>query len=124
MIAEGNVVRLDDKYIRFTEVIKKASIVDGTIVVLLNWENDSTSFENVFGLDENLHVKWQIERMAEFEHEGKMYKGIDKPYVDYYENSDKSLTLINYDGTKIDVNPQTGQVLKNPILSRFGRRPW
>ena len=75
-------------------------------------------------MDESLHVIWQFKKMPELEYDGRTYVGIENPYVDFLLNAQGNLTLLNYDGTKVEVDPETGEILNDPMVSHIGRRPW
>lgn len=121
---KGNELISEDFRKQLRNPIKKIEFFEKIIVVLLERELNTDFFENVLAFDYSLKSVWQIEKLPEFEYQGKTYLGINKPYTDIVKLSEKELVLFNYDGTKLKVNPVDGQLLVNPMKSRIGKRSW
>lgn len=80
--------------------------------------------ENVYGVNIHGMVTWQIKNLDTWTFNGEQRVGIREPYAGIVKLDDKTVRLINLDGTRFEVNPWTGELLSHPLESRIGNRPW
>jgi len=85
------------------------------VVVLLNRDNYKKNNENVFCVDTNGVLKWQVPK----------YDYIDKrsPFVSINKDYDNA-KLYNWDSSYVIIEPATGKVIVDAFQSRKNRRPW
>ena len=85
---------------------------------------ESTTNENVYGINADGKIEWQIERLTKLTHNGIEFNGISEPYTSIIKLNDKTLKLMNWDSTYFEVYSHTGELKTNPMESRIGKRPW
>ncbi len=89
--------------ISFPYPVQKAIEFDHTIVVMLDAPPGTRYNENVFGIDRNGNVVWQIEKRP------SPYP--DTAYLNLNRAGDNA-KLNNYDGSELIVEPHTGKILE------------
>ncbi len=111
--------------IKFNNDIKKIIDFGNIIVILLEREVNSDFINNVYGVNmKKNEIEWQIDNLVNAKYENVVYNGINSPYVDIYKTADDEVKLINWDGTKIHLDVNSGTIISNIIESRKGRRTW
>jgi hypothetical protein len=119
----GNKLIVDNNTTEFTEQISE--IIDfGDFIVVRTDCSNSTTNENVFGINNKDQQIWQINQMETLIHRGKQYGGIIEPYSGLTKVDDNTVRLHNWDGTRFDIDSKTGELLTHPMDSRIGKRPW
>lgn len=109
----------------FKNPIKKVLEFNKVLVVLLEREIGTNFYQNIFGVNKsNGNLAWQIENLEQIKYEDEYYEGIIKPYVDIIEIDIFKIKAINWDGSQVELDVNTGKVLKNLIESRKNKRPW
>jgi len=79
-------------------------------IVILDYYSYNQDNENVFGVNNEGEIIWQIEGYPHvYEH---------SPFVDISQNADKLVTAFNWDGSRIIINPMTGRIVEGPIEGR------
>ena len=120
---ENNVLTINSLKIEFQDKIIEAILFD-KVLVLRTDNFESSTNENVYGVNTDGKIVWQIEKLEYFIHKNKKYEGISKPYVSIQKLNDKTLQLTNFDGTKFQVDFRSGKLISDPMESRIGKRPW
>ncbi|NEV95072.1 hypothetical protein G3567_13085 [Psychroflexus sp. YR1-1] len=116
-------LKIGEKSFEFDNEIKEVIEFDGLLVVRTDYY-ESTANENVYGINANGKIEWQIEKLTKLTHNGIEYNGISEPYTSIIKLSDKTLKLMNWDSTSFEVYARTGELKTNPMESRLGKRPW
>ncbi|NNE64673.1 MAG: hypothetical protein HKN34_11370, partial [Gammaproteobacteria bacterium] len=88
--------------ISFNFDIAKAVSYDELAVVMLKIPSGVKFNENVFGVDTDGRIKWQVEKIFP--------ESDDSPYVDILKFSD-GLYAINWSGVRTKINLDTGKVI-------------
>lgn len=109
--------------IEIKDVVK--DVVDfGEILIIRTDGFHSKTNENVYGVNENCQIVWQIKAMLNINYKGKEYIGINKPYSGLTKFDNNTLRLHNFDSTNVDIDPWTGNLTTNLVKYRIGKRPW
>tara|TARA_R110002072_G_scaffold287464_5_gene453169 strand:+ start:5945 stop:6301 length:357 start_codon:yes stop_codon:yes gene_type:complete len=85
------------------------------IVVLLCRDYYKKDNENVFCLDTDGVIKWQVPKY-DYIYDRSPFVGIDK--------EGDNVKLYNWDSSYVIIEPTTGKVIVDAFQSRKGRRPW
>lgn len=116
-------LKIGEKSLEFDNEIKEVIEFDGFLVVRTDYY-ESTTNENVYGINADGKIEWQIEKLTKLTHNGIEYNGISEPYTSIIKLCDKTLKLMNWDSTNFEVYARTGELKTNPMESRIGKRPW
>ena len=116
-------LKIGKKLLEFDNEIKEVIDFDGFLVVRTDYY-ESTTNENVYGINTNGKIEWQIEKLTKLTHNGIEYNGISEPYTSIIKLTNKTLKLMNWDSTSFEVYAHTGELKTNPMESRIGKRPW
>jgi len=116
-------LKIGENSLEFDNEIKEVIEFDGFLVVRTDYY-ESTTNENVYGINANGKIEWQIEKLTKLTHNGIEYNGISEPYTSIIKLNDKTLKLMNWDSTSFEVYARTGELKTNPMESRIGKRPW
>jgi hypothetical protein len=116
-------LKIGKKLLEFDNEIKEVIDFDGFLVVRTDYY-ESTTNENVYGINTNGKIEWQIEKLTKLTHNGIEYNGISEPYTSIIKLTNKTLKLMNWDSTSFEVYANTGELKTNPMESRIGKRPW
>ena len=109
--------------IEFENSIKEVIEFANILVVRTDYLNSNIN-ENVYGINFDCKIEWQVPKMEKITFENKEYIGITEPYANLKKINDDKIRLVNCDSTYFDINPRNGELLTNPISSRSGKRPW
>ena len=96
----------NNKKICFNHEITKVISCDDLVVVLLNIPDGTKFNENIFGVDSEGRIKWQIEKI--------LPDSDDSPYVDIRKLSD-GLYAFNWSGIKTKIKLETGKVVYKQV---------
>ena len=96
----------------------------GQVILIITDYSESDINENVWGVNEEGKVLWQIPTVDEVEYEGKKYVGITHPYTGVHKIDERTARLFNWEGGYYEIDPATGKFTKNIIEFRKGKRPW
>ncbi len=119
----NNILTIGNNSIEFADEIEEVVDFENCLVVRTKRFNSST-LENVYGVNELAKITWQVPLMESIVYQEKEYIGITKPYNRLTKIDDRRIKLHNYDGTTFEVDVTNGKIITNPIESRIGRRPW
>ena len=118
-----NILTIGDKSIEFDNLIKE--VIDfGDCFVVRTDNNKFITNENVYGVNINGQLNWQIKKMEKLTFNGKEYNGITDPYSGLTKVDNNRVILYNWDSTNFEVNPKSGELLTDPMKSRIGHKPW
>jgi len=120
---ENKELKIDEKSLEFDNEIKEVIDFNGFLVVRTDYSKSTTN-ENVYGINTDGQIEWQIEKLNKLTHNGIEYNGISEPYTSIIKLTDKTLKLLNWDSTNFEVYAHTGELKTNPMESRLGKRPW
>jgi hypothetical protein len=120
---ENKELKIDEKSLEFGNEIKEVIDFNGFLVVRTDYSKSTTN-ENVYGINTDGQIEWQIEKLNKLTHNGIEYNGISEPYTSIIKLNDKTLKLLNWDSTNFEVYAHTGELKTNPMESRLGKRPW
>ncbi|MGK0448822.1 MAG: hypothetical protein ACJA2M_002623 [Polaribacter sp.] len=120
---ENKELKIDEKSLEFGNEIKEVIDFNGFLVVRTDYSKSTTN-ENVYGINTDGQIEWQIEKLNKLTHNGIEYNGISEPYTSIIKLTDKTLKLLNWDSTNFEVYAHTGELKTNPMESRLGKRPW
>ena len=120
---QNRILTIGKGKIEFENSIKEVVECDNILVVIIDYQSSKIN-ENVFGINSNCKIEWQIPKMEKIIYQDKEYIGITKPYSNLIKINQDKIRLINRDSTYFDVDPKNGKLLTNPIASRLGNRPW
>ena len=73
-------LKIGKKLLEFDNEIKEVIDFDGFLVVRTDYY-ESTTNENVYGINTNGKIEWQIEKLTKLTHNGIEYNGISEPYT-------------------------------------------
>ncbi|MFY0481974.1 hypothetical protein ACI6PS_05155 [Flavobacterium sp. PLA-1-15] len=118
-----NVLRLGAKKIEFPFKISHTEKFGEVILVITDY-HESNINENVWGVNRNGEIIWQIPKVDQVEFEGKQYLGINDPYTEVYKVDEKTARLFNWEGGYFEIDPLTGKFTKNILEFRNKKRPW
>ena len=123
--AEGPVLHLGQRQVTFPTSILEFRTFETRVVVVLSWTPNSPP-ENVFAVDFDGRIVWQVPELKAIEFQGRSYVGVTEPYVGLGDGGSGVVRLFNWDGgTFVDLEVETGRLRNNPIESRQQRgRPW
>ena len=120
---KNKILTIGDKSVDFENQIME--VVDfGSYLVVRTDYYKSTTNENVYGVNEQGQIIWQIKKMSKLTHNGKEYNGITDPYSCLTKIDNNRIKLHNWDNTSFDVDSKSGELLSDPMESRIGKRPW
>tara|TARA_R110002020_G_scaffold17804_10_gene63149 strand:+ start:26001 stop:26378 length:378 start_codon:yes stop_codon:yes gene_type:complete len=120
---ENKELKINGKSIEFDDQIKEVVEFDEFLVVRTDYY-ESTTNENVYGVNADGKIEWQIERLPKLTHNGIEYDGIKDPYTTIKKLTNKTLKLVNWDSTNFEIYAHSGKLKTNPMESRIGKRPW
>tara|TARA_R110002096_G_scaffold63760_2_gene156129 strand:- start:558 stop:935 length:378 start_codon:yes stop_codon:yes gene_type:complete len=120
---ENKELKINGKSIEFDDQIKEVIEFDRFLVVRTDYF-ESTTNENVYGINADGKIEWQIEKLTKLTHNGKEFDGITDPYTGIKKLTDKTLRLFNWDSTHFEIYAHTGKLKTDPMESRIGKRPW
>ena len=120
---ENKELKIGEKSLEFDDEIKEVIDFNGFLVVRTDYY-ESTTNENVYGINTDGKIEWQIEKLTKLTHNGIEFNGISEPYTSIIKLTDKTLKLMNWDSTYFEVYAHTGELKTNPMESRIGKRPW
>lgn len=125
-IIDNNKLNFENNWsLRFRSPIKKFIDFENVLIILLEREINTGFIQNVYAINKKTgEQQWQIDRLEEIEYQNEVFIGIEKPYVDIVKIAANKVRLINWDGTRLDVNTDTGILLINVIEARKGKKPW
>jgi hypothetical protein len=106
-ITEGELQLDSGRKVTFLYPIIKAVEFDNIFVVMLDVPPGAHYNENVFGVDADGNIIWQIEKLP------SPYP--DTIYVSLNQQGDKA-KLNNYDGSELVINPATGQLINKRFV--------
>lgn len=113
---DGHFVQSQGKKHKFPDLIAESLIFDDILVVRLAGDPSKRSNRNVYAVDNNAKVLWQIpDRHHMNEH---------SPYVGLYR-SDIFVEAFNWDGTSMKLDPRRGTVYSEGYVHTefMSRRP-
>ncbi|TXE14912.1 hypothetical protein ES692_17600 [Psychroserpens burtonensis] len=120
---ENNILEINNQRIELNDEIKEVIEFDGILVIRTDYF-ESTTNENIYGINIYGKIEWQIKKMTKLTHNGIEYNGISEPYTSIMKLTEKTLKLINWDSTNFEIYAKTGEIKTNPMLSRIGKRSW
>ena len=120
---ENKELKIGEKSLDFDDEIKEVIEFDQFLVVRTDYYNSTTN-ENVFGVNADGKIEWQIQKMTKLTHNGIEYDGIKEPYTAILKLTGKTLRLINWDSTNFEIYAHSGEIKTDPMESRIGKRPW
>lgn len=120
---ENKELNINGNSIEFDDQIKEVIEFDRFLVVRTDYF-ESTTNENVYGINAKGKIEWQIEKLTKLTHNGKEFDGITDPYTGIKKLTDKTLRLVNWDSTYFEIYAHTGKLKTDPMESRIGKRPW
>ena len=120
---DNNILTIGENSIEFASKISHAEKF-GEVVLVITDYGASDLNENVWGVNGEGKIIWQIQKVEEVEFEGIKYLGVTHPYTAVYKVDERTARLVNWEGGYFEVNPVTGKFTKNIIEFRKGKRPW
>ena len=114
---------INGQQLEFPNPIKEAIAIGAVLVVLTDRSAYKTN-ENVWGVNAQGCILWQVPQVQGVKFEGQTCTGIDQPYTAIHRVDDHTVRLFNRDGDAYDLDVRTGQFTKNIIAFRKGKRPW
>lgn len=120
---QNNVLKINNRELEFENEIKEVLEFDGFLVVRTDYYNSNTN-ENVYGVNADGKIKWQIEKLTKLTHKGIEYDGISDPYTAIKKLTNEKAQLVNWDSTHFEIDVYSGKLITNPMKSRIGKRPW
>lgn len=120
---ENKELKFSEKSLEFDDEIKEVIEFDGFLVVRTDYYKSTTN-ENVYGVNLEGKITWQIKKMSKLTYKGKEFIGITDPYSGLTKIDNDRIKLHNWDSTTFEVNPRSGELLTDPMDSRVGKRPW
>ena len=114
---------INGQQLEFPNPIKEA-IAIGAVLVVLTYRSPDKTNENVWGVNAQGRILWQVPQVNEVEFEVQAYAGIEQPYTGIHRVDDHTVRLFNWDGGAYDLDVRTGRFTKNIIAFRKGKRPW
>jgi len=118
-----NSLSIGAKKVSFPSTIKQIELFNDIVIVITDY-TESPCNENVWGVNDQGEVVWQVEKVDKIEYEGIEYIGITEPYSGIHKVDDKTARIFNLEGGYFEINPTTGAFIKNIIQFRKGKRPW
>lgn len=101
-LTNGN-IKMNGKTLSFKFDIAEYIELKGVVVVRLKIPTDVVFNENIFGVDTDGKIIWQIAR-KEFMHN-------NSPYTNIKRINDHKVNLSNWDGTQVLIDSSTGKIL-------------
>ena len=100
---------------KFADVIAEAIDFDDLVVVRLGTEAQRSN-ENVYGVDRQGNLLWQIPKRS--------HSSAHSPYVGIYRHG-PHVEAFNWDGQNLIIHPRTGLVMSEstPSFETYTRRP-
>ena len=120
---ENNVLRIGQREILFPYQISHTEIFGEVILVITDYYKSDIN-ENVWGVNGQGEIIWQIPKVDQVEFEGKIYPGINDPYTGVHKIDEQTARLGNWRGGDYEIDTSTGKFTKNIMEFRKGRRPW
>jgi len=120
---ENNILKIEGKTLEFDNEIKEVIEFNELLVVRTDYYK-SPSNENIYGVNLDGKIAWQIEKLTKLYHNGIEYDGIKEPYGAIIKLTDRTLKLINFDSTSFEIYAHSGALKTDPMESRIGKRPW
>jgi hypothetical protein len=101
---KSGILNINNKIVTFKFEVAQFIQLDKLIIVRLKVPVDIIFNENVFGLNEEAKIIWQIE------HKDFIHK--NSPYTNIRLLDNGQIRLSNWDGTQLIVEPLTGDIIK------------
>lgn len=120
---ENNILRIGQREVVFPTRISHSEIIGEVILVITDYYKSDIN-ENVWGVNGQGVIIWQIPKVNQVEFEGKIYSGINDPYTGIYKVDEQTARLGNWRGGDYEIDALTGRFTKNIIEFRKGKRPW
>ena len=120
---QNNTLKINNRELELIDEIKDVIEFDDFLVIRTDTDKSSTN-ENVYGINKNGEIKWQIEKISHLSYNDAEFKGIIDPYTTINKISENKVQLINWDNTHFQIDANSGKILTNPMKSRIGKRTW
>ena len=105
-IENGDLVLSDGAKVAFKYPIAGFIVVDDIAVVFLNISFERRMNHNVFGVDKNGKILWEIPHCGRVEIDGE-----NDPYVGVELRPNGKVVAYNWSGSSVVLNPKTGEIL-------------
>src|SRR6478736_2991684 len=115
-----NILTVNNIALEFNDRINEVIEFADCYIVLTDYFQSTTN-QNVYGVDKKGKKIWQIDNLESLTYKDKEYIGITHPYSELEKIDTNIVKLINWDGTSFNIEPNTGKILSNPISSRIGK---
>ena len=113
---ENNRLIIKDAIVKeFESPISSIVEFENCVVVLLDSDFYKKDNENVFCINKNGKLIWQVPK----------YEYIDKesPFISISKDFE-NIKLWNWDSSFVLIEPESGKIIMTPFEYRKGRRPW
>ena len=120
---ENNILRVGQREIEFPCKISHTEIFGEVIVVITDYYKSDIN-ENVWGINGQGEIIWQIPKVDQVDFQGKIYPGINDPYTGLFKIDGHTARLGNWRGGDYEIDTSTGKFTKNIMEFRKGKRPW
>lgn len=120
---DKNILTIGEKAIEFPFKISHTEQF-GEIILVITDYSESDLNENVWGINRQGEIVWQIPAVSEVNYDGIKYPGITNPYTGVLKVDEKTARLFNWEGGYFEIDPLTGHFTKNIVEFRKGKRPW